>query len=55
MEDITKILQSIQKDLAQQKTEMKNMQETITTSINENINLQFQKLDNRFENLEKKN
>ncbi|XP_046964210.1 uncharacterized protein LOC124540379 [Vanessa cardui] len=54
MENITKILQSIQKDLQQQKTDMKNMQETITTSINENINLQFQKLDKRFENLEKK-
>lgn len=54
MEEITKILQNIQKDLAQQKNDIKNMQETITASINENINLQFQRFDTRFENLEKK-
>lgn len=41
MEDVMKVLLSIQKDLAQQKQTMKDMEENIKKSNNENIDEKF--------------
>lgn len=51
MEDIAKILKSIQIELAEQKREMKEMETNITNSINYNISKNFEKMEQNYNKL----
>lgn len=52
MEDIKNMLQKIQKNMEQQEIKMKNMEENITKSINNNINDKFKSLELKHSELE---
>ncbi|CAH2103522.1 unnamed protein product [Euphydryas editha] len=47
MEEITKILKEIQRDLQCQKEEMKEMQSNITNIINSNVNEKFKEIESK--------
>ncbi|XP_045459251.1 probable E3 ubiquitin-protein ligase bre1 [Melitaea cinxia] len=53
MEDMTKILKSIQIDLAEQKTEMKEMEANITKNITKAINDNFKTIELKYNQLNK--
>lgn len=52
MEDIMRILQSIQEDLSKQKQDMKTMEQSIKESINNNIDLKFNLIEAKTNQLE---
>ncbi|XP_046976329.1 uncharacterized protein LOC124542421 [Vanessa cardui] len=54
MEDIVKILQSIQEDLSKQKIEMKEMEQSIKESKNNNIDEKFNRIETKTKDLELK-
>lgn len=54
MEEIMKALQNIQHDLAQQKRDMKDMEENIKEAINKNIDEKFQHIETKTNQLEQK-
>lgn len=54
MEEVLKVLQSIQGELAQQKQDMKNMEENIKEAINKNIDEKFNCIEIKTNQLEKK-
>ncbi|CAH2102938.1 unnamed protein product [Euphydryas editha] len=51
MEDITKILKSIQLELAEQKKDMKEIEINITNTINKNINERFKIIEHKYDQL----
>ncbi|CAH2109145.1 unnamed protein product [Euphydryas editha] len=51
MEDITKILKSIQLELAEQKKDMKEIEINITNNINKNINEHFKIIEHKYDRL----
>ncbi|CAH2108216.1 unnamed protein product [Euphydryas editha] len=51
MEDITKILKSIQLELAEQKKDMKEIEIHITNNINKNINEHFKIIEHKYDQL----
>lgn len=54
MEEVMKVLQSIQHDLAQQKQDMKDMEENIKKAINQNIDEKFNHIEMKTSQLEQK-
>lgn len=54
MEEITKILRNIQEDMLLQKTEIRDMKESITKTINDNINEKFYNIEARNKQLEER-
>lgn len=54
MEDLTKILKNIQDRLDEQKNDLQNAKESITKTINDNIDEKFRNLETKYQQLEKK-
>lgn len=53
MENLQKILETIQKELAQQREEIRNLEHSITTKISEKIDEKFNTIETKTVNLEK--
>lgn len=54
MEEVMKILQNIQRELAEQKRDMKDMEKNIKESINKNIDEKFNRIETKTKELEQK-
>lgn len=54
MDELAKMLRQIQGELVEQKTELKQMEENITSKIINNLNTKFKVMETKYKELEEK-